>query len=146
GYRGGPVDGAWNSGTAIDPLRRGGTVRIAPVTIVPTPETRQVYQQGMNELSRLQQAVKEDPQARRQVDELVKQMQRLDPRRFPGNPAMVDELYARVLSGVDKLELQLRHQPVDDAPAQVRSGNPPPMPREYQTAVADYFRRLSKNP
>jgi hypothetical protein len=145
GYRAGPVDGAWNSGTAVDPLRRGGTVRIAPVTIVPTPETRQVYQQGMNELSKLQQAVKEDPEARRQVDDLVKQMQRLDPRRFPGNPAMVDELYARVLSGVDKLELQLRHQPVDDTPAQVRSGNPAPMPRDYQTAVADYFRRLSKN-
>jgi len=73
-------------------------------------------------------------------------MQRLDPRRFPGNPAMLDELYARVLSGVDRLELQLRHEPAESQPGQVRSDNPAPMPAGYQTAVAEYFRRLSKNP
>ena len=28
-------------------------------------------------------------------------MQRLDPRRFPGNPIMVEQLHAEVLSGVD---------------------------------------------
>jgi len=148
-YRGGPVDGAWNTG--VDPGRAplsgaAGSVRIDPVTIVSTPESRRVYQEGMKELTRLQKSVTDDPQARRQVDDLVRSMQRLDPRRFPGNPAMLDELYARVLSGVDRLELQLRHEPAESQPGQVRSDNPAPMPAGYQAAVADYFRRLSKNP
>ena len=146
-YRGGPVNGAWNTG--VDPGTRvagPGSVRVDPVTIVATPESRRVYQEGMKELTRLQGSVKDDPEAKRQVDDLVRSMQRLDPRRFPGNPAMLDELYARVLSGVDRLELQLRHEPADSQPGQVRSDNPAPMPAGYQTAVAEYFRRLSKNP
>ncbi len=146
-YRGGPVDGAWNTG--VDPGTRAagpGSVRVDPVTIVSTPESRRVYQEGMKELTRLQGSVKDDPEAKRQVDDLVRSMQRLDPRRFPGNPAMLDELYARVLSGVDRLELQLRHEPADSQPGQVRSDNPSAMPAGYQTAVAEYFRRLSKNP
>ena len=83
---------------------------------------------------------------RREIDELVRSMKNLDPKRFPGNPAMVDELYARVLSGVDKLELQLRHEPGEGAQAQVRSDSPQPIPSGYQSAVADYFRRLSQTP
>ena len=145
-YRGGPVDGAWNSGVDPGQTRLPGSVRIAPATIVPTAESRRVYQEGVNELSKLRKSVADDPEARRQVDELVRAMQRLDPRRFPGNPAMVDELYARVLSGVDKLELQLRHEPADSQPGQVRSDNPAPMPAGFQAAVAEYFRRLSKGP
>ena len=148
-YRGGPVDGAWNTG--VDPGQgrlpgAAGSVRIDPTTIVSTPESRRVYQEGMKELTRLQKSVADDPAARSQVDDLVRSMQRLDPRRFPGNPAMLDELYARVLSGVDRLELQLRHEPAESQPGQVRSDNPAPMPAGYQTAVAEYFRRLSKNP
>jgi len=144
GYREGPVEGAWNSG--VDPRRSGpvGPGRIAPVA--PPAQTRQAFQQGMSELGRLQRSVADDPQARQQVDELIRSMQRLDPRRFPGNPAMVEELYAQVLSGVDKLELQLRHEPADDQPGQVRAGNPEPVPPGYQAAVADYFRRLSTPP
>ncbi len=146
GNRGGPVDGAWNSGVDPGGQHLAGSVRVDPVTIVRTAESKRVYQEGMSELNRLRGSVADDPEARRQVDELVRSMQKLDPRRFPGNPAMVDELYARVLSGVDKLELQLRHEPAESQPGQVRSDNPAPMPAGYQTAVADYFRRLSKNP
>jgi hypothetical protein len=145
-YRGGPVDGAWNSGVDPGGQHLPGSVRVDPVTLVHTAESKRVYQEGMSELSRLRRSVADDPEARRQVDELVRSLQKLDPRRFPGNPAMVDELYARVLSGVDKLELQLRHEPAESQPGQVRSDNPAPMPAGYQTAVADYFRRLSKNP
>jgi hypothetical protein len=105
-----------------------------------------VYDEGMKELTQLRSSVGEDPEARRQVDELIRSMEKLDPRRFPGNPAMVDELYARVVSGVDKLELQLRHAPDEGEPGEVRSDNPPPMPAGYQGVVAEYFRRLSKNP
>ncbi len=119
---------------------------VGPERTAQPTESRQAYREGMSELGRLRRAVADDPQSRRQVDELIRSMQRLDPRRFPGNPAMVDELYARVLSGVDRLELQLRHEPVDDLPGQVRSGNSQPMPAGYRAAVAEYYRRLSRNP
>jgi hypothetical protein len=100
----------------------------------------------MHDLDQLRRSVGEDPVARGQVDELIHSMQNFDPRRYPGNPAMVDELYARVLSGVDRLELQLRHEPDAARPQEVRSDSPPPVPAGYEAAVGEYFRRLSKNP
>ena len=71
-------------------------------------------------------------------------MQRLDPKRFPGNPAMVEQLHTEVLSGVDKLELQLRHDSDDQTSGQVRTAKEPPVPAGYEEAVAEYFRRLGK--
>ncbi|HEY4212918.1 MAG TPA: hypothetical protein VGM84_15670 [Steroidobacteraceae bacterium] len=146
GYRGGYVDGAWNAGNnGFDPRLPH---RLGPEnnTIAIGPRTREAYQAGVDELNRLRHSVGEDEGARKQVDDLIRSMQRLDPKRFPGNPAMVDDLYAKVLSGVDKLELQLRHAPDQVQPGEVRSANPAPMPAGYQGAVADYFRRLSANP
>jgi hypothetical protein len=70
-------------------------------------------------------------------------MQRLDPRRFPGNPIVVDQLHTEVLSGVDRLELQLRHDS-DGVPGQVRTTKETAVPAGYEDAVADYFRRLGK--
>ena len=141
GNRGGPINGGWNTGNNIELPRA-----VAPDTS-PTPADRQqVIRQGLHDLDQLRRSVGEDPAARHEIDELVRAMKNLDPKRFPGNPAMVDELYARVLSGVDKLELQIRHAPGDSSQAQVRSDSPQPIPSGYQSAVADYFRRLSQNP
>jgi hypothetical protein len=71
-------------------------------------------------------------------------MQQLDPRRFPGNPEVVDQLFAEVRSGVDRLELQLGHDPADDTRNVVRNAESLPVPEGYQDAVAEYYRRLSK--
>ena len=70
-------------------------------------------------------------------------MQQLDPSRFPGNPAMVEQMHREVLSSVDKLELQLQR---DDAATEARTGKPDAVPSGYQESVAEYYRRLSKNP
>ena len=141
GYRDGPVYGGWNAGNNL-PL----PTPVAPDLTRPRPDPQETYRQGMSDLSRLRQSVGEDPELRRQVDELIRSMQKLDPKRFPGNPAMVDELYARVLTAADKLELQLRRDPDGGRTADVRSEDPLTVPAGYQAAVADYFRRLSKNP
>jgi len=119
---------------------------VAPDRSAPPPDTEQVIRQGLQDLDELRRSVGEDPAARHEIDELVRSMKNLDPKRFPGNPAMVNELYARVLGDVDKLELQLHHDPGDLPPTQVRSDSPQPIPSGYQSAVADYFRRLSQNP
>jgi hypothetical protein len=138
---GGPVNGGWNTGNNSELPQP-----VAPDTRAPSGATTQAYREGLEDLDQLRRSVGEDPQARRQVEELIRSMQKLDPRRFPGNPAMVAELHARVLSGVDRLELQLRHEPDDTLPAQVRADSPQPIPAGYQGAAAEYFRRLSRNP
>jgi len=136
-----PVYGGWNTGNNRELPRAVGADR----TPVPA-DSEQDYRQGMNELGRLRRALGEDAEAKRQVDALIRAMQQLDPRRFPGNPAMVEELYGRVLSDIDKLELQLRHEPDEPGAGDVRSETPSAAPAGYQTAVAEYYRRLSKNP
>src|SRR5215467_12256168 len=100
------------------------------------------YQQEMRELSRLRQRVKDDPQATKNIAELTRQMQHLDPSRFPGNPAMVEEMHREILSSLDRLELQLQR---DGISPQARTGRPYSVPPEYQDSVAEYYRRLSKS-
>jgi hypothetical protein len=108
---------------------------------------QQAIDQGMNDLTQLRQQVANDPATAAQVDALIKELSALDPRRFPGNPAMVDELHNRVLNDVDKLELQLQSKSANaDQSGQVRSTDPMPVPAGYQDAVSEYFRKLSKNP
>jgi hypothetical protein len=37
-------------------------------------------------------------------------MRNLDPRRFPGNPALVEQMRQQLIGNVDALELQLRRR------------------------------------
>jgi hypothetical protein len=106
------------------------------------PDVEGDYQQGMRELSRIRQRVKDDPQAAKNIAELTRQMQHLDPSRFPGNPAMVEEMHREILSSLDRLELQLQH---DGISPQARTGRPYSVPPGYQDSVAEYYRRLSKS-
>jgi hypothetical protein len=97
----------------------------------------------LNDLTQLRREVASDPEMQRQVQELITEMEHLDLRRFPGNPAMVEELHQRLLSGVDTLELQLRRNLDEKQPGQIRSTDSLSVPPGYKDAVADYFRRLS---
>ncbi len=142
GGRGDWVNGAWNTGNN-GPYGGG---RAAPPVATPSGDPEKTFRQEMTELTRLRRAVADDPEGRRQVDDLIRSMQNLDPRRFPGNPAMVEELYGRVVTQVDRLELQLRHESSDEQAADVRSDRTPLVPAGYQDAVSEYYRRLSKNP
>jgi hypothetical protein len=99
----------------------------------------------MRDLNQLRQAVQEDPEMAKQVQELIREMERLDPSRYPGNPALVEQLHSQVLANVDKLELQLRRQIDDKQSGQVRSGDTNTVPQGYEEPVAEYYRRLSKN-
>jgi hypothetical protein len=111
----------------------------------PTPaDSERTIRQGLQELNQLRQLAKSDPAALREIQDLVKEMQKLDPSRFPGNPAMVEQLHTQVLNDVDKLELQLRHNDDDPQPGQVRTSKAPAVPPGYQDAVAEYYRRLGK--
>jgi hypothetical protein len=117
---------------------------VAPDTSPLPPEG--AYRESLGDLDKLRQTVKNDPETLRQVEQLIDEMKRLDPSRFPGNPALVEQLHGQVLADVDKLELQLRRGGEGERPGEVRSDDSLPVPAGYQDAVAEYFRRLSKNP
>ncbi len=116
----------------------------APTDVSDNPaDTKRTYWQSMRALNHLRQMVRNDPEAAKQVAELARQMQQLDPSRFPGNPAMVEQMHREVLSSVDRLELQLQR---DAASIQARTGKSYAVPSGYQESVAEYYKRLSKNP
>jgi len=123
----------------------GGSRGATPPRIGANPaDAQRVIEQGMNELNQLRQMAKGDPAAEKQIQDLAQELQKLDPSRFVGNPAMVEELHAKVLNDVDKLELQLRRDPSQPQEGQVRTATPPNVPAGYEDAVAEYYRRLGK--
>ena len=141
---GGAVGTAWNNiNTGNNHFDRSGRAA-APDNSPVSGDPERTFQQGLAELNQLHHLAQNDPAALKEVQELAREMQRLDPRRFPGNPAMVEQLHTEVLSGVDKLELQLRHDAEDQTPGQVRTTKDSAVPPGYEEAVADYYRRLSK--
>jgi hypothetical protein len=87
-----------------------------------------------------------DAETKAELDRLLREMQQLDPRKFPGNPALLGRIDAELLPQLEQLELRLRRKLDSVAPAgsQVRSGSQASAPAGYGDAVADYFRRLSK--
>ena len=152
-------DGRYGDGTYGGGVRNGGAYgyygfdtgnntplggRAAPPDNSPIPPQR-AYQESLRDLNQLRQEVQQDPEMAREIQDLIHQMERLDPSRFPGNPALVEQLHTQVLATVDKLELQLRRQLDDKQSGQVRSGDTRPVPAGYEDSVAEYYRRLSKS-
>ncbi len=86
--------------------------------------------------------VQADPTLSREVRDLTRQLQTLDPKRFPGNPALVEQMQRELLSSIDRIELRLLN---NGATTEARSSKPMVTPAGYQDAVADYYRRLSSS-
>ena len=129
---GGAVGTAWNNiNTGNNHFDRSGGPAAPDNSPIPAdPEA--TYRQGLSELDQLHHLAQNDPTALKEIQDLVREMQRLDPRRFPGNPALVEQLHTEVLSVVDKLELQLRHDSDDQTQGQVRTAKEPPVPPELR--------------
>jgi hypothetical protein len=81
--------------------------------------------------------VKDSPEARQQLQSLIDQMRNLDPRRFPGNPAMVELMHQQLVSNVDALELQLRRQLDENRGGTIRNTDPAKVPAGYRDSVAE---------
>jgi hypothetical protein len=141
----GPIDRQFYGGDTGGTWAPGHETQQVPSS---PQEIQRAYEDAVRQLNALRQSFQGQPEPLADLQELIKEMQRLDPSRFPGNPAMLEELHDQVLTSVDKLELRLRRQAdTNDADAgQIRSGDSQPIPSGYQDSVADYFRRLSKNP
>ncbi len=64
--------------------------------------------------------------------------------RFKGNPNLLAQEYRRMLTLLEQLELQVRRQVEAEQGGQVRAEVNTPVPEQYREAVAEYFRRLSR--
>jgi hypothetical protein len=142
-YAGGGANGTafGNLDTGNNTPRGGSPVQPDNSAVPP----QRAYDDSLRDLNQLRQAVRDNPDMAKQVQELIQEMEHLDPSRFPGNPALVEQLHSQVLADVDKLELQLRRQLDDKDAGQVRSGDTKTVPQGYEESVAEYYRRLSKN-
>jgi hypothetical protein len=144
GGRGNTDGTAWNNiNTGNNRDGKGGQPSAPADSAGTLPDNERGYEQEMRALSQLRNTVQSDPQATKDVEELARQMRQLDPSRFPGNPAMVEQMHREVLSSVDRLELQLQR---DGVPTDAHSGKSYAIPGGYQESVAEYYRQLSKNP
>jgi hypothetical protein len=110
----------------------------------PNPaDTQRQIEQGLNLLNQVRATVQDSPEARHQLQSLIDQMRSLDPSRFPGNPALVEQMHQQLLSGVDALELQLRRQLEETRGGTIRNTDPTKVPAGYKDSVAEYYRKLS---
>ena len=141
---GGAADGTvWgNINTGDNQYGRSSQWAVPNNTSGNPADTERTIERGLRELHQLRQALQSDPGAVKEIDELARKMRGLDPRRFPGNPALVEQLHGEVLSSIDRLELQVEREAAADQP---RTGKPYVVPPGYEDSVADYYRRLSRN-
>jgi hypothetical protein len=117
-----------------------------PITGNYDPEAAaRAYRDALRELSQMRQSMTgENAESTKELQALIQEMQRLDPRRFPGNPELIDRMLTTVVPSIEQLELQLRRQSEDKQLGDVRSGASDKVPQGYSDAVAEYFRKLSK--
>jgi len=139
--------GGERRGQVLDNLDTGNT-HIAGQAVAPhqgpnPADTQREIEQGLDLLNQVRRAVQESPEARQQVLALIDEMRNLDPKRFPGNPALVEQMHQQLLSGVDALELQLGRQLDQSKGGTIRNTDPSKVPAGYQDSVAEYYRKLS---
>jgi hypothetical protein len=96
------------------------------------------------QLSELKTQFKDSPEISKQIAELEREIQKLTIGEIAA-PEMEERLRRTVLPNLQALEVQLRRQIEEQGGGQVRSGATDKVPPGYSDAVADYFRRLSKN-
>jgi hypothetical protein len=106
-----------------------------------------VFRNGVRDLTQLDQIIRGNQdvprETSRDVQGLLRQMQRLDPRLLAADPTRLDQIVGQLLGGIEQVELELRRIADSQQSGSVRSGAPQPVAPGYADAVAEYFRRLA---
>jgi hypothetical protein len=124
-------------GGPVDP--RGGN------GIQSQAQAEQAYADMMRDIGRLRNDVASsgDRELNREYQELARQAAQLDPKKWASNPQLDQVINGQVLPAIDQMELLLRRK-LDANDGSVRSVNPRNTPPGYASAVAEYYKRLSK--
>ena len=97
----------------------------------------------MRDIGRLRNDVSGDRDLAKEYQELARQAQQLDPKRWATNGQLDQVINGQVMPAIDQLELLLRRK-LDANDGSVRSTSPRNTPPGYASAVAEYYKRLSK--
>ena len=112
-------------------------------------DAERTIREGIRDLAQLDQMLRGNRdvphEISRDVQDLMRQMQGLDPRLIAARPERLDQIVASLVSGVEEVELKLRRLADTDQSGSVRSGASQPPPPGYAEAIAEYFRRLAKH-
>jgi hypothetical protein len=140
GGPGGP-DGPWMGGYygSYDP-------RNYPNGPVRPEDFQNTYRNTLQSLRQLEQQAGADPNMLKDIQTLMRDLQRLDPYTYANDPLLAERIHAALMSGVEQVEMELRRK-VDESTGNgsVRSPGGETVPQGYADAVAEYFRRLSKS-
>lgn len=106
-------------------------------------EVERAYAEAMRQLEALEDGEAAGMEGTRaEVQALIEEMNRLDPKRFSGNPRLFEQLRQSILPRMEQLELRLRQQ-LGEGGSAVRGLAPSKVPPGYEKAAAEYYRKLS---
>ena len=109
---------------------------------------RNLFDRQVHLLARVasrQQAQGNDPAMVKDLQDLIRDMQRLNPNTYANDPLLAERIQSTLMGGIQQVEMELRRK-VEDAngTGSVRSPGGEKVPQGYQDKVADYYRKLSK--
>jgi hypothetical protein len=142
GFNGGNLEGpgTWENRT----LDGVGHVNPQSGSAIPTPAQAQVdYDNLIRDLGRLRNEIGNDRDLAREYQQLLERSRQLDPNRWATTPQLAEVINNQVLSEIDEVELMLRRK-AQANDGSVRGANPRNPPPGYAEAVAEYYRKLSK--
>lgn len=103
------------------------------------------FAQSLRELESMRGQLGGTKEDQAEFQKLLRDMASLDPNKFKGNPAMLEQMRSQLLPVLEQLELKLRReQEAKEAGNEARSATPDRVPLGYADQVAEYYRRLSK--
>ncbi len=145
---GGPYGGAYGYNDGPRNYGPGGPVneqwRVGDASNQPIPANPDAaYSDLMRDIGRLRAAAGDDKDIAREIQDLTKRAQDLDPRHSNNEAQLGAVINGQALSEVDELELIIRRK-LQAGDSSVRSASPQTVAPGYADAVAEYNRRLSK--
>ncbi len=104
----------------------------------------QFYRDTLQDLSQLQQQLKDDPTTQHDLQNVIRDLRQFEPGHYTNDP-MLNERIQAALANVEQVELELRRK-VDAlvGGGSVRSPGNQSIPEGYLDAVAEYYRKLSQ--
>jgi hypothetical protein len=103
------------------------------------------FSQGLRDLESMRNRLGSTPEDQAEIQKLLRDMAALDPSKFKGNPALVEQMRSQLLPVLEQLELKLRRDlEAKEASGEAKSATPDRVPTGYSDQVAEYFRRLSR--
>jgi hypothetical protein len=102
------------------------------------------YTQTLQTLRQLEQQAGNDPAMVKDLQNLIRDMQRLSPSAYGNDPLLTERIQTALMGSVQQVEMELRRK-VEDASGtgSVRSAGGEKVPQGYQDKVAEYYRKLS---